>query len=174
MIRERLKKEAIRFRVAEESELDTVFRMFQCASKHMEEQGIYQWDELYPDRNDLEEDIRKGELYLGVAEQEPVAAYVLNRERDEAYINGKWKGEEASCMVLHRLCVNPAFQGKGIGTFTMRHIEECLGKRGCRSIRLDAFTENPIAERMYKKLGYQVVGFAEFRKGKFFLMEKLL
>lgn len=36
MIRERLKKEAIRFRLAEESELDIVFRIFQCASKHME------------------------------------------------------------------------------------------------------------------------------------------
>lgn len=42
------------------------------------------------------------------------------------------------------------------------------------SIRLDVFTKNPYAQKLYRKNGYQVRGFADWRKGRFDLMEKKL
>lgn len=38
----------------------------------------------------------------------------------------------------------------------------------------DVFTENPYAQKLYRKSGYQVRGYADCRKGRFDLMEKKL
>jgi ribosomal protein S18 acetylase RimI-like enzyme len=54
----------------------------------------------------------------------------------------------------------------------MLHIENKVKNMGIEAIRLDAFTLNPYAVKMYIKLGFEKVGIANFRKGKFYLMEK--
>ena len=53
-------------------------------------------------------------------------------------------------------------------------IEEEAKKEGASSIRLDVFTKNPRAVKLYEQAGYEYAGDAYFRKGKFSLMEKLL
>ena len=45
---------------------------------------------------------------------------------------------------------------------------------GYQSIRLDVFSENPFAQKLYRKNGYVTRGSAEWRKGRFDLMEKIL
>lgn len=160
------------FRRAEPDDLDAVYKIFASAVSHMRQQGIEQWDEIYPDRSVLCGDIQKEQLYLGMANGEIASVYVLNRDCDPEYANGNWAYPEESFLVIHRFCVNPAYQNQGIGRKTMHHIEAILREKGVSSVRLDAFTENPHAVRMYEKLGYCKVGYADWRKGRFYLMEK--
>lgn len=167
-------KLSLSFRKGTRADLDSIFRLFTDAIAEMNRLNIPQWDELYPDREILSEDIEKTELYLGVAEGEIACVYVLNSECDEEYENGVWRYPDASFRVIHRLCVNPKFQNKGLGNFTMRHIEAQVLEEGFESVRLDAFTLNPYALKMYDRLGYVIVGTADWRKGRFFLMEKKL
>jgi len=54
------------------------------------------------------------------------------------------------------------------------HIEEQIKNMGYLSIRLDVFSENPYALKLYEKNGYEKRGHADWRKGRFFLMEKTL
>lgn len=162
----------LEFLLAQKEDLDSIFSMFTDAINKMNENNIYQWDNIYPDRNILKEDISKGELYIGLYDGKIASAYVINQECDEQYSNGHWKYPESKYYVIHRLCVNPVFQNKGIGKLTMNHIENEIKKMGINTIRLDAFTLNPYAISMYEKLGYAKVGFANWRKGKFYLMEK--
>lgn len=70
--------------------------------------------------------------------------------------------------------MKPLIQNKGIGTKTIKYIETKLRSDGAAAIRLDAFTENQAALSMYGKLGYNTVGYADWRKGRFHLMEKVL
>ena len=72
------------------------------------------------------------------------------------------------------LDINCLLYTSGIGTRTVQHIEEQAKNMGAETIRLDAFTLNPHALNLYEKLGYREVGIANFRKGKFYLMEKKL
>ena len=160
------------FRLAEKEEIDKLMTMYTDAIKEMNENGINQWDEIYPDRTILEDDIAKGQLYVGLFEDSIAAAYVLNQECDEEYRNGLWNYPDATYAVIHRLCVNPIFQNQKLGRQTMLHIERELKKREIESIRLDAFTGNPFALKLYEKLGYLKVGIVEWRKGEFYLMEK--
>ncbi|PKM73323.1 MAG: GNAT family N-acetyltransferase [Firmicutes bacterium HGW-Firmicutes-16] len=164
----------LEFRKATIEELDAVFQVFRDAIAEMDRNGIPQWDERYPDREILTEDISKNELFVGTIGGEIASVFVLNSECDEEYENGEWQYSDDSFCVIHRLCVNPKFQNRGIGLETMRHIEAELKKEGAESVRFDAFTLNPYALRLYDKLGYKKVGYVHFRKGRFVLMEKKL
>jgi ribosomal protein S18 acetylase RimI-like enzyme len=164
----------IEFIKAEEHNLDEVFLVFSNAIDEMYRYNILQWDELYPDKNILYNDIRNRQLYIGIIGNKIVSVYVLNQECDEQYANGNWKYPNSTYFIVHRLCVNPHFQNRGIGKITMKHIEYEVQKIGIETIRLDSFTLNPYAVKMYKKLGYNKVGYADWRKGRFYLMEKKL
>ena len=45
---------------------------------------------------------------------------------------------------------------------------------GYNSVRLDTFTQNPFAQKLYRHNGYESRGYADWRKGRFDLMEKKL
>ncbi|MBV7275885.1 GNAT family N-acetyltransferase [Clostridium sp. PL3] len=164
----------IKFNVAEEKDLQEIFSIFSAAIEEMNKHNIPQWDEVYPDKYILQNDIKKKQLYIGKIDSEIVCVYVLNSDCDEQYINGNWEYPNAIYSVIHRMCVNPKFQNQGIGALTLNHIEEKLKSAGVETIRLDAFSLNPFALKMYYKQGYIKVGEANWRKGKFYLMEKKL
>ncbi|MBO4980851.1 MAG: GNAT family N-acetyltransferase [Lachnospiraceae bacterium] len=135
----------MQFRKAVPSDLENIVAVFRSAVKTMEDSHIFQWDRLYPNREDFQEDIAGNHMYVG-----------------EDYV------------VLHRLCVNPVFQNRGIGTATVKYLEKLAEREGCKAVRLDVFSGNPYALKMYHALGYHIVGEVRFRKGRFYLMEKLL
>ncbi|MDE5781539.1 MAG: GNAT family N-acetyltransferase, partial [Lachnospiraceae bacterium] len=76
--------------------------------------------------------------------------------------------------IIHRLCVNPLYQNKGIGRKTMQYIEKILRDRDVQAIRLDVFSKNSYAIKLYEHMGYSKVGLANWRKGEFYLMEKYI
>lgn len=164
------KKIVIRNAVLEE--LDLIADIYGKAVEKMNHTGIFQWDDIYPDREILQKDILNKHMFVGEIEGRIASVFVLNQECDEEYRDGAWQYRKASFYILHRLCVNPDFQGKGVGAATMELIEGILQKKGIETIRLDAFSLNPIALAMYHKLGYKKVGEVNWRKGLFYLFEK--
>lgn len=164
----------IQYRKAFCSDLPVIQNFVDKAKTVMEAQGIPQWDEVYPTEYDFGGDVDKNELYIGEIEGKPAVCFTLNQWQDNDYLKVEWKNNGNDFMVIHRLCVNPDFQGKGIGIGTCRYIEGLVRANGCRSIKLDAFTQNPISLSMYEKLGFETRGYADWRKGRFCLMEKIL
>ena len=162
----------ISYRAAAIDDLDEVFRLVECAVGQMEQKKIFQWDSIYPSKEDFRNDIEKKSLYLGVVHDKIVVVYALNEQCDEQYKNGKWKYTGENYKIIHRLCVSADCQNKGIARVTLTHIEKELKSLGVKAIRLDVFSENPHALRLYMNNGYQKTGEACWRKGKFFLMEK--
>ena len=157
---------------ADISQLDEIFSVYSNAIITMEKDNIPQWDEIYPDKTILEEDISKNQMYIGKIDNEIAVCFVLSEECDEEYKNGKWQYPDAKFNVIHRLCVNPKFQNRGIATETMKYIEELSKSQGYDVIRLDCFTLNPYSQKLYNKTGYSVTGYADWRKGRFELREK--
>ena len=160
------------YRLGRQEDLDAVCELIQKAIAEMDRQGIHQWDEIYPARCDFEKDIKNETLYLAFVKDKLAALYVISSECDEQYRRGRWEGEDETACVLHRFCVSPEYQNKGIGRTVLRHIEEQTRKMGYESLRLDTFTENPFAQKLYLHNGYEPRGQATWRKGIFDLMEK--
>ena len=159
---------------AQLNQLEEIFSVYSNAIKAMDNDNIPQWDEIYPDKAILEEDITKNQMYIGKIDNEIAVCFTLSEECDEEYKNGKWQYPDAKFNVIHRLCVNPEFQNKGIATKTMKYIENLSKSQGYDVIRLDCFTLNPYSQKLYNKAGYSIVGYADWRKGRFELREKKL
>ena len=164
----------IRVTKADIRDLDDICMLFEKATRNMTENKIHQWDELYPNREIISEDILNSQMYLGMIEDRIASVFVVNQQSDPEYIVGSWKYEGSSYAVVHRLCVDPQFQKMGVGTKTMQIIEDMQKKAGIAAIRLDAFSLNPYALHMYEKLGYNRVGKVNWRTGLFYLYEKLI
>jgi len=111
-------------------------------------------------------------MFLIEIDNKIASIFVLNQKCDKEYNDGDWEYKNASFFVIHRLCVNPDFQGKGVGRMTMELIENYLREKKIESIRLDTFSQNPIALKLYEGLGYKRVGEVNWRKGLFYLLEK--
>lgn len=162
------------YRLAIENDIDTICSLIENAIKVMENQNIYQWDSLYPTREDFVEDIQKQQLYVGTKNGDIAVTYALNSDSDEQYQNGVWKYPDSEYRIIHRLCVNPKYQNRGVGRDTLLYIEKELRKIGVETIRLDVFSNNPFALSLYQNNGYKQVGSADWRMGRFYLMEKSL
>lgn len=154
------------------SDTAEIISLFQRAVEHLNHNGIPQWDAIYPHANHVMEDLANQELYAAHLQGNIAGVITLNQQFDPAYDTANWQYTGDLFAVVHRLCVAPDAQGKGVGTQMMRMAEVMLRKRGMKSIRLDAFSKNPYALRMYEKLGYSITGEAIWRKGLFYLMEK--
>lgn len=162
------------YRQAEMSDLPEIWSLVNSAVHEMEKNGIYQWDELYPIPEDFSEDISKGELNIGTIDGKIAVIYAINQSCDEEYRQGKWQYPNEPFEVIHRLCVSPEFQRMGIAAKTVSHIEEQLREQGISVIRLDVYSKNPYALRLYEKQGFQKTGMVKWRKGDFYLMEKYI
>lgn len=155
-------------------DLPEVLSMFQNAIQYMNKNNIPQWDEHYPNEEVLKEDIEKNELYIVKMGDIIASVFVINSEYDDDYEYGNWTYKGESYVILHRLCVNVKVQNQGIGTKTLSIIEKMIKDNNIKSIRLDAFSKNPYALRMYENNNYKRVGEVNFRKGLFYLYEKIL
>lgn len=164
----------IRYRQAGAKDLGAIAALTEQARAHMISQGIDQWDDLYPLREDFEQDILRGQLTVGMLGDEIAVIYTINRECEAEYESAEWKKPERPFCILHRLCVNPVFQNRGIARRTMEHIEREMAARGILAIRLDVFSLNPYALKLYQNCGFEKTGTARWRKGMFYLMEKYL
>lgn len=162
------------YRQAEESDLDATCALIQAAVRAMEARGIFQWDGIYPARADFLADIQKRQLSVGTVGGDIVVVYAVNDECDAEYRNGTWHCPDGDFRVIHRLCVLPAYWNRGIAKSALARIERELQDAKVGSVRLDVFGGNPAALSLYLHAGYKTVGFADWRMGRFHLMEKLL
>jgi ribosomal protein S18 acetylase RimI-like enzyme len=97
----------------------------------------------------------------------------LDEKQEAAYRQVKWHGAEP-VLVVHRLCIAPDQQRKGIAGMFMDFAEDFALQNGYAGIRLDAYSGNPAAVRLYESRGYQKVGQVNFprRDLPFYCYEK--
>ena len=124
----------------------------------MQAAGNLQWDDQYPTEHVFARDIELGQLW--VAEQEAgvlsgVAAITTHQEPEYAQVG--WDIREPA-IVPHRLAVDPAYRGAGIGSALMQQAETVARQRGISLLRVDTSMENVMAQRLYARLGYTLAG----------------
>ena len=157
-------------RLADVSDVSAVMALIRSCVSLMDSQGIHQWDELYPDRATFAGDIVRQELFVLERDGQLAGIIVLNEHQEPAYREVPWE-HSGTALVVHRLAVDPAFQGRGYGRELMRFAHEFAERRQYATIRLDAFASNPGAVALYERLGYRKAGTVRFRKGLFYCFE---
>ncbi len=166
----------IRYRLATMDDLPAVLALLRAAIREMERNGIHQWDErYYPNEEILREDIERSEMRVGLTNDRIAAIFVLNHDGgEEEYNDAPWQQPDLPFLCIHRLCVHPDFQQKGVAKSALAEMERIAAAQGAKALRLDVFSRNPYACRLYETFGFTFVRAADWRMGRFHLMEKYL
>jgi predicted acetyltransferase/predicted GNAT family acetyltransferase len=160
-------------RTATTDDLDAVMRVRNQCIDAMRAAGIDQWDDIYPNRQTFEADVDEHSMYVSLSpEGRMTGVIVLNECQNLEYAAVPWSFQSPRILVVHRLMIDPACQGSGVARTLMTFAEECARTHEYEVIRLDAFTQNPRALRLYEGLGYRDAGGIRLRKGLFRCFEK--
>jgi len=157
------------------NQLKLIKSLYSAVTDNMRKNGIDQWGRFYPNRWVIGKDLKKGHLYAIFHKEICIGVVVVNQEQSSKYAGLPWNDLKGRPAVIHRLAVHPEWQGKGIGKQLLQHAEALAKSKGCTGIRLDAYSDNSNAIRMYERAGYTPIGQIQFpfRKHPYHCFEKI-
>ncbi len=160
---------------AQAQQLAAIMEMYASCISGMLAQGIDQWDETYPNKEIIAQDINESCYYVGVVENEIVAGMRVDNVQDPTYLNIDWVDKSNNFMLVHRLGSKTKVWSKGVGSAMMDFAENLAKEKGCSSFRLDTYSHNPKAICFYKKRGYTQLGDIHLKPNKdiYYCFEKL-
>lgn len=150
--------------VADIGDVEFALRSVRGAQERLARADIDQWQNGYPNRERLEEDVRLGIGRVLVADGQRVAYGVLTYDGERAYDDlrgGEWLTSGVAYATIHRLCVAEEEVGKGYGRAFMECAEREAATR-VASIRVDTHPDNLIMQRLISSLGYRYCGVVEY------------
>ena len=137
------------------SHLDQILDVTQACAKRMADEGIFQWNEAYPNSEVFQKDIERGELYVFMSGNTVIGCIVISTYMDKVYETVKWLTQNSVHYYIHRLAVHPNHQGKGIARSLMDFAENLAVQNNIASIRLDTFSQNLRNQKFYDARGYK-------------------
>ncbi|MHC4131926.1 MAG: GNAT family N-acetyltransferase [Planctomycetota bacterium] len=161
---------------AKEEDISGVMYLLNKCIKDMQSNGIDQWDESYPTKDMIAEDIQNQYMYAIKDSKDFVAIVTLNSKGAPEYDTVRWLTEDGKSLFIHRLAILPNWYRKKIATKLMEFAEGYALENNYVSIRLDVYSQNFKGVGLYESCGYQRTGQVHFRNKKppFFCYEKIL
>ena len=143
-------------------DLDASCKVIDACRNALETQGLLQWDAQYPSRSFFGEAMVAGNLF-GLSDAGTIGGVaVLDASQPPEWSSAAWSHQEGAFLVIHAFAIAPHLQGRGHGEFLLAFCEDVARRRGCRSIRIDAFSENSGVLRFWKRHGYGFRGEVRF------------
>lgn len=161
-------------RLAKIDDLDSLMEITRRCIENLDNNSVYQWDEIYPSREDFHGDIVEQTLYVITHDSTGSVGgcICINEVEYPGYENADWTGSDF--FVIHKMIVDPLYENRGYGKFAMNFAEEISDSRKKDSLRLDCFQKNVRANKFYQSCEYTIKGETLFRKGMFNLYEKVI
>ena len=140
------------FRLASPDDVEPVHELYRdvCRWLH-EERGITDQWEGEPAREEMQELIASGELYLAMLQDEVAGAFKLN-EHDTHW------DDDGTALYVHAFAVNRKFKGQGIGQMMLDGAGDQARQRGKQCLRLDCLNENSRLKQVYTEAGFEFRG----------------
>ncbi|MEZ4778033.1 MAG: GNAT family N-acetyltransferase [Flavobacteriaceae bacterium] len=146
------------------SEIPLIMELTKACAKKMIAEGIFQWNEHYPNTEAFQKDLERGELYVLIAENELQGCITISKVKDSEYDTITWLTPETDHIYIHRLAIHPKFQHQGFAKQLMDFAEKLGQEKGATSIRLDTFSKNKRNQQFYETRGYIKLGNIYFPK----------
>ncbi len=166
----------MKIRKAKISDLEDIMTMYSSCVSGMIENGIDQWDETYPNKEVIYQDLIAGTYFIAEENNIVIGGVNIDQKQDKTYLSINWGDKSDQFLVVHRLAVKKECWEKSIGKKLMLFTEELVNKKKLTSIRLDTYSGNPKAIEFYKRLGYSELGaiYLKPNKNEYYCFEKIL
>lgn len=157
-------------RLAQSSDLEEIYSLFLKVNSDLIGKGYTFWNNGYPTKEDIFEGYNDGPMYV-ITENEKIVAsvgiafsvteYYCAHTLDEKKAKGMIQRvgiKDEKTIILERLMVDPAYQGKGLGKILFNHLRTLYPDA---SFPIAVFKQNKPGIGFYKKLGFKDYGTQE-------------
>ena len=153
------------FRKSTFDDVDRILEIIEKAKIELRQLGLDQWQNGYPNREVIENDVKNGISYVleeiseNQISKKIVGTIVLSPKKEIPYskIEGKWITND-DYIVIHRLAVDSEIKNKGIATKILEFSEkECI-KNKILSIKTDTHENNEPMKKFLEKKGFSYCG----------------
>lgn len=148
-------------RASERYFMDVMFLLRRCV-EDMNQANMFHWNSAYPSARTIMDDIEAGTLFIYIEHGVCKGMIVLNESPSDEYRDVEWELKSGKILIVHRLAVNPVFQGRGIGRKLMEFAVHYARKSGYSAIRLDVIENNLMANDLYRGMGFRKAGTFHF------------
>jgi ribosomal protein S18 acetylase RimI-like enzyme len=145
-------------------DFEAILSVYRLATALHRDQGLIQWDDEYPSPTTLKENLALGVTWvIRSPEGQIMATTTLDSDQEPQYEQIQWMYPAHRILVVHRLCVHPAYQGQGLAKKLMEFTESFAKDNDYEVIRFDAFLGNDASQSLYRNLGYhEAIGYCYY------------
>lgn len=146
-----------RFERAAAADIDEVYALY----RSLIHAPYSTWSEHYPTREDVENDVANGwTIVMRDAPGRIIAAISLEtgEEDEEIASAAPWYPDVKRWALPSRLGVAMDQQGRGLAGRMLQHAMDAAREAGCDAVRFLVAKSNPIAQKAYSRLGFDVCG----------------
>ncbi len=131
------------YRLAKKSDIDQVMEVIEDGRETLRLQGNGQWQDGYPNTDDLINDINNNSLYVIYNSERIVGVLALIvGDPEYPYLEtGEWLSNQ-EFLVMHRCAIKKQYQHIGLGHFLFQVFEEVGQTMSLHSLRIDTHEFN--------------------------------
>ena len=163
-------------RLATSADIPGLIALLGRVVPQMQASGNFQWDITYPNATVFGNDIANQQLWVADIDGQQAGVSAITTDQEPEYAQVGWDISEPA-IVTHRLAVDPAFRGQGVGKALLQQAEIVARERGIPRLRIDTNTQNQATQALFPAMGYVYAGEIGlgFRPGlRFYCYEKRL
>lgn len=156
-------------RKTKSGDVDELLTLLEEARGTIAKLGIDQWQNGYPSREVVLEDVSLERSYVATEDGRICGTFVLIDDGELTYekiYDGAWKtGDGQNYIAIHRVAVSVAMRGKGVSTAIIDYASDYAKKQGRASLRIDTHKGNVVMRRMLEKHGFEFCGVIHLANG---------
>jgi ribosomal protein S18 acetylase RimI-like enzyme len=144
-------------------DIPNIISIIDDAKEYLASQKIDQWQNGYPNSEQIENDIKNEESYVVLNDKnEVMATSMFTLRKEPTYrevIDGNWIISEKEVYgVIHRMAIKKEFRKLGLATILFDEFHQQLKNQNVQSLKIDTHEENIGMQSLIKKLGYIYCG----------------
>ncbi len=155
-------------RKTKKSDIPALLSIFDEARGTIKALGIDQWQNGYPSRSVIENDIDREQSYCAELEGKLFATFALLSCGEPTYdkiYEGEWITGEQSYIAIHRVAISLEKRGQGISTAIIDYACNFAKASGKKSLRIDTHRGNIVMRKMLEKHGFVYCGVIYLENG---------
>lgn len=172
----------MKYRLSTIEDIPRILSIIADAQAYLRQLGIDQWQNGYPNHNQILQDITNSEsyvAYIGDNEKNIVATAMLSNRDEPTYqnIEGQWltPNDITNYGVVHRMAVSAEYRKKGYARLLVDKFEKQIANDGVASMRIDTHEDNQGMQHVLNRMGYDYCGVIYLANGdKRLAFEKII
>lgn len=156
------------FRETTKKNIKNVMDIINASKEYFKKNNINQWQNGYPNEEVILNDIKNGEAFVLLDDENTIIGTVAISFRGESTYDkiyeGKWL-TNSEYAVIHRIAIKDDLKGRGISREILKEAEKLCLNKNINSIKIDTHEENLSMQRFLEKSGFKYCGIIYLNSG---------